>query len=162
MTKRGGSDGFRDALGGGFGFCAADFDFDDALGAFAIGNDLESERAADVFERGREGAMRGAFGANRWSTGSAVGEDQQGVVRRRVAINADGIEGTRRNVAQSFLEKSGRDGGVGDDESESGREVGVNHACAFGAAHEMNSFTGHFERSAGGFWASVGGADGER
>src|SRR5580693_4632657 len=36
-----GGDGFGDALGGSFSFGAANFDFDDALGAFAVGYDLE-------------------------------------------------------------------------------------------------------------------------
>ena len=47
-------DGFRDAAGVAFGSCAADFDFDGALRAFAILDDRERERFADAFERGRE------------------------------------------------------------------------------------------------------------
>src|SRR5580658_9205434 len=41
LDERRGGDGFGDALGGGFGFRAADFDFDDTLRAFAVGDDLE-------------------------------------------------------------------------------------------------------------------------
>ena len=40
FDERRGGDRFRDALGGCFGFRAAYFDFDDALGAFAVGDDL--------------------------------------------------------------------------------------------------------------------------
>ena len=40
FDERRGGDRFGDALGGGFGFRAADFDFDDALGTFAVGDDL--------------------------------------------------------------------------------------------------------------------------
>ena len=40
FDERRGGDRFGDALGGGFGFCAADFDFDYALRAFAVGYDL--------------------------------------------------------------------------------------------------------------------------
>src|SRR5256885_295655 len=54
-------DGFGDFLRGGFGFCATNFDFDDALRAFAVGDDLLGEGAADFFEGGGELAV--SFGA---------------------------------------------------------------------------------------------------
>src|SRR5256885_3932928 len=52
FDQRRGGDGFGDFLCGGFGFGTADFDFDDALGAFAVGDNLLRERAADLFENG--------------------------------------------------------------------------------------------------------------
>ena len=41
LDERGGCDGFGDAAGVGFRFSAPDFDFDHALGTFAIGDDLK-------------------------------------------------------------------------------------------------------------------------
>src|SRR2546421_2048102 len=45
-----GGDGFGDFFCGGFGFCAANFDFDDALGGFAVRGDLLCEGAGDFFQ----------------------------------------------------------------------------------------------------------------
>src|ERR1700675_2849082 len=106
--------------------------------------------------------MRRAPGANRGRARRAVGEDRQRVVRRRVAVDADAIKRARADVTQSFLQKLRRDGGIGYDESECRRQVGVTHPCALRAAYEMNSLAGHFERSARGFWARVRRANGER
>src|SRR5262249_27930093 len=47
FDKGRGGDGFRDLFGSRFGLGAADFDFDDALSAFAVGDDLLSKRAAN-------------------------------------------------------------------------------------------------------------------
>src|SRR5579859_61049 len=42
LDERRGGNGFGDFLGGGFGFCATNFDFDDALSAFPVSDDLQS------------------------------------------------------------------------------------------------------------------------
>ena len=47
-------DGARDLICGAIAWGAADFDFDHALRAFAVGDDREREGLADVFERGAE------------------------------------------------------------------------------------------------------------
>src|ERR1700674_791400 len=48
--QRRSGDRFRDAAGRGFRLRMAHFNFDDALGAFAIGNDLQRERTAHFFQ----------------------------------------------------------------------------------------------------------------
>src|SRR5713226_5540692 len=50
--------GLCDALSRRFGLRAAYFNFDDALRAFAIGNNLQCERAANFLQRRSERAMR--------------------------------------------------------------------------------------------------------
>ena len=65
LDQRRSGDGFRDSARGGFGFRAAHFDFDHALRAFAVGDDLQRERAADFFECGGERAMRRVAGLDR-------------------------------------------------------------------------------------------------
>ena len=67
--ERGLRDGARDLVGGAVGRGAANFDFDDVLRAFAIFDDRERERLADVLERGGEffvvAAIGGDFAARR-------------------------------------------------------------------------------------------------
>ena len=50
LHQRRSGDRLRDASRGVVRFCATNFDFDDALRAFAVGNDLQGERTADIFE----------------------------------------------------------------------------------------------------------------
>jgi len=52
LDERRCGDGFGNFAGGGFGAGAADFNFDDALGAFAVGDNLLGKTAADLFECG--------------------------------------------------------------------------------------------------------------
>jgi|SRR5579859_7288341 len=69
FDERRSGDGFGDFFRGGFGFGAADFDFDDALRAFAVGDDLLGERAANGFEGGGELAV-GFGGVRDWRRAS--------------------------------------------------------------------------------------------
>src|SRR6266850_6401746 len=57
LYQRRSSDGFGDSFRGGLRLRVAYLDFDYALRAFAIGNNLQRERAADFFKRGGERAM---------------------------------------------------------------------------------------------------------
>src|SRR5438552_9557736 len=134
FDQRRGGDGFGDFLCGGFGFGTADFDFDDALGAFAVGDNLLRERAADFFENGGELAVGFAAVRDGRRTGGAVGEDEESVVGGSVAVDADGVEGAGGDIAKSFLQEGRENVGIGGDEGESRGHVGVNHAGAFGAA----------------------------
>src|SRR5690242_13335005 len=54
LHERRRGDGASDLTGGAICRRTADFDFNDALGAFAIGDDLQGERTAHGFERGEE------------------------------------------------------------------------------------------------------------
>src|SRR5882672_1094319 len=155
-------DGFGYFLCAGFGFGATDFDFDDALSAFAVGDDLLCEGAADTFESCGELAV--GFGAvcDGRRTGGAVGEDEERVIGGRVTVDANRVNRSRSDIAQRSLQKRRRNVGVGGDEGERGGHVGMNHAGAFGAADEMDALGGHSEGGGGSFGASVRGADGER
>src|SRR6266446_4128200 len=155
-------DGFRDALRRGFRLGVAHFDFDDALRAFAVGHDLQRERAAYIFQRGSEGAMRRRARFDRRCTRFTVGQYQQRVVRRSVAIHADRIEGAGRYVAKSFLQEGRSDCRIRGDERQHRRHVRMDHPRAFRAAHEMDSFPRHLKRSGGGLRARVRGANSQR
>ena len=86
--------------GGAIGRRAADVDFDDALRAFAIRDDLQSERSADGFKSGKEFCVGPAACTNRRSAGSAIREERDRVVRGSVTVNADGIECFRDSLTQ--------------------------------------------------------------
>src|SRR5215475_9326485 len=103
FDERRSGDGLCDLFGRGFSLGSADFDFDDALGAFSVGDNLLGERAADAFERGGELAV--SFGAvgDRWCAGGAVSENEKRVVGGSVAVNADGVEGAASNFAESAM-----------------------------------------------------------
>src|SRR5258707_638298 len=81
---------------GRFAFRTTHCDLDHALCALAVGNDLQRERMADMFERSGEIAMRFASVFDRRSARLAIGENQQRIIRRSVTIDADGVEGARR------------------------------------------------------------------
>ena len=160
--KRRSGDRLSDAASRSFGLCAAYFDFDDALGAFAIGDDLQGQRLADLFESARESTMSGRAGFDGGCTGGTVSEYEQRIVGGGIAIDGDGVEGARGDVAQGFLKERWSNVGVGGNKREGGGHVGVNHTGTFGAADEMDASPGHFEGGGLGFGARVGGADGER
>jgi len=74
--QRRGGDGFRYFARSGLGASSAHFNFDYALSAFAVRDDLLGERAAHSFQRGRKLLVRfAALGDLRCASG-AVGEDQ--------------------------------------------------------------------------------------
>src|SRR5882724_5015118 len=147
FDQRRSRNGFGNALRSGFGFRVADFDFDDALRAFAVGNNLKRERSANFFQSGGERTMRRGTSFDRGRACFAVGKNQQRVVCRSVAVHADGVEGAAGDVAQRFLQKGRSNRRIRGDKRQHGRHVRVNHARAFRAAHEMNSLAGHLERS---------------
>ena len=155
-------DGLRDALRCCFRLRAAHFDFDDTLRAFAIGDDLQRKRAANFFQRRSEHAMRRGARFDRRCAGFAVGEDHQRVIRRRVAIDADGVEREARNVTQRFLQERRSNRCIRGHKREHRRHVRMDHPRAFGAAHEMNSLPGHLEGSRGGFRTCIRCADRQR
>ena len=105
--------------------------------------------------------MRGGTWLDGRSSGRTIGKHEKGIVGRGVAINADGIEGTRGDVAKSFLEEPWGDVGIGGDKRERGGHVGMDHARALGATHQMDAFSGHPERASRRFWPRVCRADGE-
>src|SRR6266478_5915367 len=162
LHQRRGGDSLRDALRRGFGLCAAHFDFDDALRAFAVRHDLQRERAANFFQRGRERAMRRSARFDRRCTRFAVCKNEQRVVRRSVAIHADRVERPARHLAQSFLQQRRSDRRIRSHKRQHRRHVGMDHPRAFRAAHEMDSLACHLERSCRGFRARVRGANRER
>ena len=101
-------------------------------------------------------------GLDAGSARGSVGQDEQRVVGGSVAIDRDGVEGSRGDIAQRFLQKRRRDGRIGDYKSQRGGHVGMNHPRALGAAHQMHPLACHFEGSRRRFRTRVGGADGQR
>ncbi len=83
---------------------AAHFDFDDALRAFAVRNDLQRQGTANFFKGGSKRAMRRSARLDRRRAGFAVCKNEQRVVRRSVAIHADRVERASRDVPQRFLQ----------------------------------------------------------
>src|SRR6267378_3405987 len=151
-----------DVARGGSRLRMAHFDFDHALRAFAISNDLQGERAADFFERSNECTMRRRSSLDRWRAGFTVRENEQRVVRRSVAIHADRVERASCYFAQRPLQQGRSNRRVCCDEGQHRRHVGMDHSRALGAADEMNPFPGHLERRGRGFRACVGRADRKR
>lgn len=80
FDQRRSGDGLGDFAGASFSGCAANFNFDDTLRAFAISNNLESERVANGFKSFEEVAMSCGARVNGGGTGSTVGKDEQSVV----------------------------------------------------------------------------------
>src|SRR5208283_2136626 len=100
---------------------------------------------ADFLKSSGKSTMRSGTRFNRGRTSGTIGQNEQGVVGGRVAVDADGVEGSSDYVAQRFLEERRRNTGVGGDEGESGGHVGMDHTSALGAAHEMDASARHFE-----------------
>src|SRR6202007_1751026 len=94
LHKRRSGDGLADAARAGFRFRATDFDFDDALRALAVCNDLQGERVANFLQGFSKGAVRGGTGLDGWSAGGAIRENEKRVVGGSVAVNADGVKGS--------------------------------------------------------------------
>jgi len=80
----------------------------------------------------------------------------------RCRHHTDRIKCPLRYFSQSFLKQSGRNRGIGYDESQSRRHVRMNHPRALGAAHQVHALARHLERNRSSLWARVRGADGER
>src|SRR5580704_220331 len=106
--------------------------------------------------------MRCASSTDRGRACGPVCEDQQSVIRRGVAVDADGVEGPRANIAQSFLQKRWRNSRISYDEREGRGQVGMNHPRALRASNHVDSLACHLERRAGGFRPRVRRAYGER
>src|SRR5580692_10330942 len=95
-------DRLRDLTRRCFALRATYFDFDHALRAFAVGNDLQRERMADIFECSREIAMRFRARSDCRSARLTVGQHEQRIVGRSVTIDRDRVERSLRYIAQYF------------------------------------------------------------
>ena len=70
------------------------------------------------------------------AAGCAVGEDGDCIVGGSVAVNGDGVVRAIASVSEEGLEGGGGDRGIGAEDAEEGRHVGVDHASAFSHAGE--------------------------
>ena len=70
--QRRSSDGFGDAPRRDFAFCAANFNFNYALRSFAVGDNLQRERTANLFECPDKRSMRCRAGFNARGASSTV------------------------------------------------------------------------------------------
>src|SRR5713101_9190486 len=97
------------ALRCGFRLRIAHLDLNHALRAFAVGHDLQRERTANFFKCGGERAMRGGPRFDRRRTRFTIREHEQRVVRRSVAIHADGVERAARDITRSEERRVGKE-----------------------------------------------------
>ena len=114
--------------------------------AFAVSGNGAAQVRSDRVERGGKRvevcACRGDFGVAR----KAVGHDAQHVVRRRVAVDADHVEGVLNVGAHGLLKHLGRDRCVRGDEDEHRGHVRVNHPGALGDAADGDGFAADVDR----------------
>lgn len=127
----GGGDQFRIGKGGR----VDDSHADEFRGAFAVADDELGELLREGCEDALEGdVVWGGGGGDGGAVGGAVGEESDGVVRAGAAVYAYGVEGAGDGGCEEWGEEWGWDGGVGAEEAEEGRHVGVDHAGSFGHA----------------------------
>ena len=93
LDQRRSGDGLADAARVRFFLGATDIDFNHALRAFAVRDDLQRERRANLFQGSPKSTVRSAAGLDGWGAGRPIRQNQKRVVGRSVAVNADGIEG---------------------------------------------------------------------
>ena len=124
---------------------ADDFDFDELGRALAVAHDGLSQVLAQEFQGLPEFRPLRVAPLNRRVAGQAVGENQHGVVGRSIAVDANAIEGAFDAAAQQLLQKTGFHRGIGGDEAQHGRHVGVNHTRTFGAAREGHRLAVNFQ-----------------
>ena len=155
-------DGVGDLAGFIAGFGVFDADGDEFGRAFAVADDglgeLEGEAAEQVFELfvARVGDVVDFALAV-----FAGGDDDEAVVGAGVAVNGDGVEGFVGDFLGHQLEDGLGNFGIGGDEGEHGRHVGMDHAGAFGDAGGADGmFFADAAFARGGFGHGVGGHDG--
>ena len=67
---------------------------------------------ADLLQRGREITMRFASAFDCGRAGFAVGKNQKGIVCGGVAVDADGVEGSRCHFLERLLQQRRRNGRI--------------------------------------------------
>ena len=92
----------------------------------------------------------------------AGGEQQERVARRRVAVDGDGVEGGVAAESKDLTQRPRLDRRVGEEESEHGRHVRRDHACALGDAVNGNGHALDLGLPRGELGIGVGGHDSTR
>jgi len=124
--------GFGNFARSRFSLCAANFDFDDALRAFAVGYDLAGERAAHIFKSRRNWRCALLPPEIEGAPAAPLARTSNVSLVEVSPVNADGIERcATRHRAMSAAEGKGKLRQSVDDERQRGRHVGMNHARAF-------------------------------
>lgn len=171
LEEHGARDGRGDLLARGVARRAPDAHRDELGGALAVahhelgelGHELDEDllEGEEVCGGGRGRRVKGDGGGGGRGGGS-VGEEGDHVVGAGVAFDGDAVVGFGGGGAQELLERGGLDGGVGAEDAERRRHVGVDHAGAFGDAGEGEGGVGEGgegEGARGELGEGVGGAD---
>ena len=89
----------------------------------------------------------------------AVGEQRHHVVGGGIAVHADHVEGILHVGGERLLQHGGRNGGVGGDEDEHGRHIGVDHAHALADGADAALFAAQHKAVGDLLFDGVGGHD---
>ncbi len=132
-------DGASDARGVGFGARALHINRHQLLRAFAVAHDLLRERHENLGQRVLE-RLRGGPMAR-----STVRKHGDGVVGGGVAVHGNAVIAAIDGLLQSSAQKRRRDHGVGDDESQRGGHIRLDHSRSLGHAGDARAL--EFRRS---------------
>ncbi|MBN8921214.1 MAG: hypothetical protein J0H62_11280, partial [Rhizobiales bacterium] len=140
----------------GVGAAALHVDRDEVARPLGVDGDLAGELGAHAADRVAE--RRQVVPGERRA--GAVGEREHGVVRARVALDADAVERGLAPGLQDRVEVGGGDGGVGHHEPEHGRQVRADHRRALREAGDRDRPAGELQHARGDLDPGVGGEDG--
>src|SRR4051794_40580509 len=112
----------------------------DPLGALAVADDLERELAQEGVEGLAEGELVRRLGVDPHAA-RAAGHQQDRVVRRELAVDADAVERALDRHAEQEVGGLGGERGVGLHEAEHRREARLDHAGALGLRAEPDGGT---------------------
>ena len=156
--------GICDGSGGLLGIrgIASTFNFEgDELGdALAISHDGFGKSVHDEGEGVGKVLAVFAPAPDFFVSGCAVGEQDDGVIGRGIAVDRDTIESILDSSLNRFFEAAFTNVGIGRDVAKHRRHVGVNHAGSFSAAADTNALTLELERDGEFLFVSVTGDDG--
>ena len=136
---------------------AANADFDHPVRSLGVGDQGDRQTAQQTFEC--VGEPLKVLRRGRLDTGGAVGENQDAVVRARVAVDRDAVERRLDGSAQRLIERRRRDRGIGRDEGQGGRHVRRHHAGALGDAADRHFAAPEFHRLGLDLGPRIGGQD---
>src|SRR5450432_1173437 len=147
-------DGARHLQGFGAVLRLLNLQVNDVLHAFAVGDDLLGERAADF----KQGDFKLFANVLQTDSAGAGSEEQNGIVGGSVAVHRDDIESCVAGVLQCAAQFAGCGDHVGEHVYQHGGELGMDHARAFGDSGD--GAASGAQGNAGKLGARVGGENG--
>ena len=145
----------------GVGLAAAHFDGDEFSRSLAIAHDGLRQILRHLGEQLQQRlAVAAIQRRDRRIARLAAGDDDEGVVRRGVAIDRDAVEGCIRYAARQLLHERGRHCRIGRQIAQHGRHIRADHARAFANARGADGAPANLCLCAMGFRHGVGGHDG--